>query len=212
MTADVAGVKVSHLTCERGFHVVLNDVSFQLQSGELLVLEGDNGSGKTTLLKCMAGLLRDYSGQITNNLPQAPLYIGHQCGVTDGLNVLQNLGWYRALRGLDASDAAVQGALEKMGIAHLAEQSCGELSAGQRRSVALTRLLLEPVSCWLLDEPAAALDSASLRLLLGLCEQQVGGGGMVCLSTHNKGLPFGSGFRRLRLNDGGVCEEVINGA
>lgn len=211
--ADAAGVaasvKVSHLTCERGFHVVLNDVSFQLIGGEMLVLEGANGSGKTTLLKCMAGLLRDYSGKITNSLSQVPLYIGHQCGMSDGLSALQNLGWYRALRGMAANDDLVHNALASMGISHLAEQVCGELSAGQRRRVALTRLLLEPSSCWLLDEPAASLDNESLQHLVGLCEQQVDGGGIVCLSTHQR-LPLGNDVRRLHLQAGCVFEPTVD--
>ena len=202
-----AGAKVSHLTCRRGFEPVLDDISFQFQSGELVIIKGDNGGGKTTLLKCMAGLLRDYAGQISYDPPQVPLYIGHQPGLADGLSPLQNLNWYRALRGLAADQAAVLAALDALGMAQYARQPCDTLSAGQRQRVALARLSLESALCWLLDEPAAVLDDEGTQQLTRFCEHHITSGGLVCLSTHQD-LQFDVPTRRLRLRSGHLTEDA----
>lgn len=193
-------MQVSDLTCQPGERTLFSGVSFVLKAGQLLVVEGGNGSGKTTLLGCLAGAVTDYQGQV--NLHGATsLIMGHSTGMTGLLNVIENLTWYRALRGRHFDNQAVMIALRKVGLAGFEHQTCNLLSAGQKRRAALARLLLEPVDIWFLDEPVTALDDDGVRLVQELCEQQLESGGAVVISTHRK-LEFKQATHLLQLHEG----------
>ena len=148
-----------------------------------MVVEGSNGSGKTTLLRCLAGMVPDYEGRISR-VGAAPMLISHNDGVSGRLTAIENLQWYAALRGLKQGLGTIMDGLKTMGLMGFERTPCGLLSAGQRRRVMLTRLLLEPADLWLLDEANAALDAAGLKLLQGLYQRHFGLGGIVILSTH----------------------------
>lgn len=148
-----------------------------------MVVEGDNGGGKTTLLRCLAGMVPDYVGEISRTGP-TPIFISHDSGISGRLTAIENLQWYAALRGLKQNLRAITDGLENMGLMGFERTPCGLLSAGQRRRVMLTRLLLEPVSLWLLDEAGVGLDASGLKLLQSLYQRHLGLGGMIILSTH----------------------------
>lgn len=191
-------VEVSNLTCLRGTHKVLDQISFSLQAGELMLVEGSNGSGKTTLLRCLAGLVADYQGQIELLQQMPPLLVTHHSGLSGSLMPLQNLSWYAALRGLKPSQAEVIQALARVGMAGHLEQQCGTMSAGQQKRVVLARLLLEPADIWLLDEPMASLDEAGTSLVAEFCGEKLDAGGVVVVSAHQS-FPFARPLRRLNL-------------
>jgi heme exporter protein A len=193
------------LGCRRGEALIFEAVDFALAPGDALWLSGPNGSGKSSLLRLMAGLLPPAAGSIAWD--QAPIaqdreahrarlrYLGHLDAVKTHLSVAENLAFWAAYWDIAAS--AVEPALARLGIAHLAAAPARQLSAGQRRRLALARLALGAAPLWLLDEPSAALDSDGIERLSRLIADARAGGGIVIFSSHDT-LPV-PGMRQLAL-------------
>jgi heme exporter protein A len=184
------------LACQRGERLVFAGLSFRLSAGEALLLTGANGSGKTSLLRVLATLIPLAAGRLFwGNVPieadiaafRAALhYIGHQDGVKPGLTPRETLAFWVALRGLGAGRASqlLDEALGAFALETVADWPCRWLSAGQRRRLALARLVSSPASIWLLDEPTSALDHDSqLRLEHALAMHRAAGG-LVVVASH----------------------------
>jgi heme exporter protein A len=181
------------LACRRGERLVFTRLSFRVAAGATLLLRGPNGSGKSSLLRCMAGLLAPAAGtQTWNDRPIALdadahrgrlRYLGHQDAVKPALTVLENLVLWQQLHGVHDA-AAIGGALAGLGLDRLAELPARLLSAGQRRRVALARLLASPAPLWLLDEPTTALDDDGVERFARMVGDHRAGGGLVVLSSH----------------------------
>jgi heme exporter protein A len=175
------------LAAERGGRMVFAGLGFAVGAGELLAVTGPNGSGKSTLLRVIAGLLAPAAGTVRlDPEPEAGTsasvhYFGHLDGLKPGLTVADNLGYARRLYG---GRGDIEAALEAVGLAHLFDLPAGRLSAGQKRRVALARLLVSERPVWLLDEPATALDAAAEAMLDGLVTAHLAGGGMAMVATH----------------------------
>jgi heme exporter protein A len=120
----------------------------------------------------------DYYGEIT--------YLGHLSGVKDDLTAIENLRISSALSGAEIDTEKAHGALRKMGLGGRESLPAKVLSQGQRRRVALSRLLVCGTVLWILDEPLAALDVAAVKLMQGLLEQHLNQGGMVVMTTHQE--------------------------
>ncbi len=195
------------LRCERGGRVVFDRLGFVLAPGSALVLRGPNGSGKSSLLRLMAGLLSPTAGSLAWSGPAADLdagerraaiaYAGHLDAVKPVLTVREDLRFWARLAAAPAllaafgytaaaesAEARVAHALAAFGLEALAGLPCRYLSAGQRRRLALARLLARPAPLWLLDEPTASLDDASAARLTAAIAAHRGAGGMAVLSTH----------------------------
>jgi heme exporter protein A len=182
-----------NLACRRGERLVFCGLSFRVAAGEALLLRGPNGSGKSSLLRCMAGLLAPVAG--TQTWDDRPLaldpdghrgrlrYLGHQDAVKPALSVLENLALWQQLHGLSDA-AALRRALAALGLDPLAELPARLLSAGQRRRVALARLLAAPAPLWLLDEPTTALDDDGVARFARMVGDHRAGGGLAVLSSH----------------------------
>lgn len=181
------------LACQRGDRLVFTGVDFALPAGGALLLRGPNGSGKSSLLRIMAGLLPAAAGTLIRagapvaaepDAHRADLcYVGHLDAVKPTLTVLENLGFWTGLHDEDSAER-VQAALRRFGIAHLAGAPGRWLSAGQKRRLALSRLLAAETGLWLLDEPTVALDVATIAELEKIIAEHRAEGGMVVLSTH----------------------------
>jgi heme exporter protein A len=191
-----------NLGCIRGGREVFEGVNFAVEAGQALVVTGRNGAGKTTLLRLIAGLLEPARGhlELAGGAPDTTLaeqahYMGHRDALKPALSVQENLAfWYAFLGGRDAPAAS---ALDMVGLGGLAGLPAGYLSAGQRRRLALARLIAVPRPVWLLDEPTAALDSAGQLRLAELMRAHLAGGGIIVAATHG---PLGlDGTRELRL-------------
>lgn len=178
------------LAAERGGRPVFRDVEFSLGDGGLLAITGPNGAGKSTLLRIIAGLLRPVGGTIRLDPAadgprgSAMHYLGHLDGLKNALTVRENLDFWRRTAGptgLPPIDA-----LDEVGLAHLIDLPAAYLSAGQRRRVAISRLLAVQRPIWLLDEPTSALDARSETELGELIAEHLGGGGLVLAATHLK--------------------------
>ncbi len=179
-------LSAANLAATRGGRSVFAGLSFSLTDGEMLAVTGPNGAGKSTLLRLVAGLLTPSAGTIAldpapdDGLASQVHYLGHLDALKPVLSVRENLAfWRRVWRGGD-----IGAALDEIGLGHLDHLPAGALSAGQRRRVAIARLLIAPRPIWLLDEPTAALDAAAEATLGRLIARHRSGGGMVIAATH----------------------------
>lgn len=187
-------LEVHGLRCERGDRTLFSDLSFQVQGGQLLQIEGANGSGKTTLLRTLCGLFQPIAGNVTwrgQAVTSDPVsyhteltYIGHLPGIKFDLTAVENLSFIQGMQGKKPDKQGIFTALDKIGLYGFEEIPCRFLSAGQKRRVALARLLLQPTALWILDEPFTALDRAGNALLSDMLAQQLSRGGMVVLTSH----------------------------
>jgi heme exporter protein A len=176
----------------RGGRRVFADVAFALAPGEALLLRGPNGAGKSSLLRLLAGLLAPSAGTLwwagapaLGDLAEhrARLHlIGHSNAIKSALTVAENLGFAAAVAGTPA--APLKRALDGFELGALAQVPAAYLSAGQRRRLALARLLASPRPLWLLDEPDAGLDAASRTCLAHAVAAHRAGGGIAVIATH----------------------------
>ncbi|MGH6815740.1 MAG: heme ABC exporter ATP-binding protein CcmA [Hyphomicrobiaceae bacterium] len=180
---------IADLAVSRGERTVLSGVSFTVRAGEALIVTGVNGAGKTTLLHTVAGFVSASAGTIRLDggsaehsiLEQCHL-IGHANGIKASLTVAENAEfWARYLGG---SDAFADSALERLGLSHIGDVPAGYLSAGQKRRLGLSRLLLAQRPLWLLDEPTAWLDAAGEQTVAAMIETHLDGGGLVLAASH----------------------------
>ncbi len=184
------------LACRRGERMIFAGVSFRLRAGDALVLTGANGSGKSSLLRLVAGLLPPVAGSlfwgrapIIADLPlhHARLhYVGHQDALKPAMTPRESLAFAAALRGFPRARTAqsIAEALAAFALDRVADWPCRWLSAGQRRRVALARLLAAPAPLWLLDEPNAALDGDGEARLEQAVAAHRGAGGLAIIATH----------------------------
>ncbi|SDX28238.1 heme exporter protein A [Nitrosomonas oligotropha] len=185
-----------NLACVRGDRELFRDVNFSLEAGGLMQVRGPNGSGKTSLLRMLCGLSNPAAGEIRWNGASiraldgeyygAMTYIGHLSGTKDDLTVIENLRISSALAGFDIGIDQAKEALGYIGLQGREGLPVKVLSQGQRRRVALARLLVCKTSLWILDEPLVALDVAAVKLIQELLEQHLREGGMVVMTTHQE--------------------------
>ncbi|MCH8091026.1 MAG: heme ABC exporter ATP-binding protein CcmA [Proteobacteria bacterium] len=188
------------LECTRSERIVFAGLDFAVESGAVLILSGPNGVGKSSLLRLMAGLLEPAAGRITwdgapmNDDPEAHGarldYLGHLDGVKGLLSVAENLRFWTGLgaglgTGHGAPDGAIEGALEATGLARLADLPSRFLSAGQRRRLALARIIAGNSPLWLLDEPTSGLDTDAVGAFENAVDQHCRSRqGMAVIATH----------------------------
>jgi heme exporter protein A len=184
-------LKAQDLTCERGGRIVFRNVSLSLKPGQLMQLTGPNGSGKSSLLRLIAGLNEAQVGSVALEGGEADLtigqqahYVAHQEPVKSALSVSENLSFWRDFLG----GGNVDDALEAFDLSRLASYPAGLLSAGQKRRLALARIVLVPRVLWLLDEPTVGLDTSSLDRFVKVMAAQLDQGGMIIAATH---VPLG---------------------
>lgn len=180
-----------NLTLRRGERIILSGLSFRADAGEALLLTGPNGAGKSTLLRALAGLLPPANGrvglieegaEVRDVLAEHCHFFGHLNAVKSSLTVIENAEfWARYLGG---PSSGVTLALERFHLSDLGAIAAGYLSAGQRRRLGLSRLLLALRPVWLLDEPAVSLDTVSQGLLAGVVNEHLARGGIVVAATH----------------------------
>lgn len=189
------------LVCRRGGRAIFDGVGFRLGNGEAIALIGRNGAGKSSLIAMLCGRLRPEAGTIQLDGPhdmpltEAAHLVGHRDGLKTALTATENLRFAQDLLGAPGLDPA--DALATVGLPHVGPLPVGYLSAGQRRRVALARLLVASRPIWLLDEPMAALDAGSQAMLSGLMQAHLAAGGAILAATHGSlGL---DGVRELRI-------------
>jgi heme exporter protein A len=181
----------SGLICIRDDRVLFSELNFQLNAGQILLLEGKNGSGKTSLLRILCGFREPDAGEvrwgdeaINDSSYYADMaYIGHLDGIKKELTVLENLKVSLAL-GVNGQYSIAQ-ALKKVHLHGYDEVLVQALSAGQKRRLSLARLLITHNVLWILDEPFTSLDKQGIALIESLMVEHCANGGMIVLTSHH---------------------------
>lgn len=190
-----ADLTVTELSVRRSGRQVIDRLSFTVNAGELLLLTGRNGSGKTTLLRALALLVPSDAGTISwrgayvaddRDAWLASLgWLGHSDGVKGDLTVAENLCAAERLRsGIEPDRLDIDRALRAFDLLALANRPARFLSAGQRRRIALSRVVLSKAELWLLDEPLNALDTPAQQLLTDVLTGHLARGGTAIAATH----------------------------
>ncbi|MHB2165524.1 heme ABC exporter ATP-binding protein CcmA [Alsobacter sp. R-9] len=181
------------LACVRSGRPIFSGLSFAVAQGESLVLTGRNGAGKSSLLLILAGLLEAAGGSVRlepadgeRTVPESAHYLGHRDALKPALTPHETLVFWQGLLG--RARLTPDAALERMGLSHARDLPCSYLSAGQRRRLALARLLVSWRPLWLLDEPTSALDVASQGLFDRIVDEHLDAGGLAIAATH---MPLG---------------------
>jgi heme exporter protein A len=208
MLPDGALLEAREINCWRGERHILRDVSFSVRAGEFLKLTGPNGVGKTTLIRIVCGLLPPESGTVewrgkvvrsTNDEFHTEMaYLGHLNSLKADLTARENLRFLAGLR-QTLTDGDIDAVLDRVGILSRGDLAARSLSAGQKRRLALARLLLSGAVLWILDEPVTNLDTAGIGLVEELISEHVNKGGLALSAAHQRLLDHAPFLRRLEL-------------
>lgn len=176
-------LRASNLACMRQNKMVFKNLNFGLQPGELLVVSGENGSGKSSLLRLLSGIATPTNGVIENPYLEQLHYIGHQNGLKTGLTVTENLN----LAGyLTQTSAQMSDVLDHLKLNNDKNTIIANLSAGQKRRVALAKLFFYYAPLWILDEPLTALDVEGQKYFISFLQQHLRSGGIAVISSHHE--------------------------
>lgn len=200
-------LQAANLTCQRGERTLFSGLDFTAQPGELVHVAGPNGSGKTSLLRILCGLSSPTEGAVRWNDAPAKgedfhaslLYLGHHNGVKDELSALENLLIHCELSGTALDEPQALDALARIGLGGREWLPAKVLSQGQKRRVALARLLVSQAPLWILDEPLTALDVAAVALIQSRLAEHLATGGTVIYTTHQPVDVPGHTARRVEL-------------
>ena len=192
------------LSMERGGLRLFSRLGFKVEGGAALIVTGPNGAGKSSLLRGLCGLLPFQAGAFAleggdkeRTVGEQAHYLGHADALKSALTAGENLAFWAGMLGGDPRRGAVREALGRVGLAHVIDFPARALSAGQKRRVALARLLVADRPLWLLDEPTTALDAGAQGAFAAIMQAFMGEGGIVVAATH---APLGlQATRELRL-------------
>jgi heme exporter protein A len=195
MQHQSAGLAVERLQVWRGERHVLRGISFELKSGGLLHVHGPNGAGKSTLLRVVSGLLTPEEGRVSwqgqpiskdrDAYHRSLAFASHEPALKADLTALENLHYAVGMR-REVSAQELHAALARTGVAHCADLPARVLSAGQKRRVAMARVVAMRASLWLLDEPLTNLDPAGSAIFSDLLSEHVANGGMALVVAHQE--------------------------
>ena len=203
-------LEISNLACSRGDHRLFSGLSFTLDFRQIMQVQGTNGSGKTSLLRTLCGFITPDEGDIIwrgENIRELDedyyaemMYLGHLNAIKDELSALENLLISAGLSGVELDEKEAMAALRRMGLRGRELLPTKVLSQGQRRRVALARLLVSDAKLWVLDEPLTALDVGAVALIQELIAEHLAQQGMVIFTTHQPLQVAGVEMRSLSLS------------
>ncbi len=191
--SDEVLLQINNLACIRDDRVLFEHLNLSLAGGQMLLVEGRNGCGKTSLLRILTGLKLADEGEILwqgKTIEQHAVdyyeqvnYVGHHDGVKRELTCLENLRLVQAMgkpSGVDLDDA-----LEQVNLYRYGDTLMGSLSAGQKRRLALSRLIVTEAKLWILDEPFTSLDKNSMASFEAMFEKHLAQEGTIVMTSHH---------------------------
>ena len=199
-------LQANSLSCIRDDRVLFEDLSFTVNAGHVLLLEGKNGSGKTSLLRILCGFREPDAGDLSwcsdalsdSSYYSDLAYVGHLEGVKKELTVYENLKVALALG--QAGNYSITEALTRVNLEDFDDMLVGALSAGQKRRLSLARLLMTKNVLWILDEPFTSLDRQGITLIETLMSEHCAQGGMIVLTSHQDLSLQGVNVQRVMLS------------
>lgn len=202
-------LKIDSIKLKRGSKVLLDNFNLNIQKSQILIIRGNNGSGKSSLLESIVNIIQISKGKILfkntltwNQIKKKSSYIfylGHDNCLKENLTISQNLLIWAEIFGLKISESDIKQKLEYFDLDTYFNFEVKDLSLGQKRKLALTKLLFIDSKFWILDEPLNGLDEISEKKFLKLIEKHRDNGGSVVLSAHKNLKP--SEYKILNLND-----------
>jgi heme exporter protein A len=207
-TADTPIFEAKDLECIRDDRLLFEHLSFRINPGQALVLEGRNGSGKTSLLRILCGIRLPESGNIYweggdifrlgPEFREHIAYLGHKDGHKPDLTPLENLRIAQGL-GKAKEEISLEEALDQVGLYGFEDVPTRNMSAGQQRRLAIARLLVTDARLWILDEPFTSLDRMGIQHMERLFEAHLERGGMAAMTTHHR-VGFRDDIKLVRIN------------
>lgn len=195
-----------------GTQWVLRGVSLDVRGGEAVGLLGANGSGKSTVLRVVGTLLKPNAGTVSVNgldvgrdasgVRRQVGYLSHTPGLYDDLTARENLQFAADMLG--SPPPSLDGLLERVGLAHVADDRVRGFSAGMQRRLALARLILRKPRVLLLDEPYSNLDGDGVALMNATIAGIVSTGGAALVALHEIAPAKGLLDRTLTLDEGRI--------
>ena len=190
----ITRLTVSDLALMRGDRVLFEGLRFEIAAGQAVALTGRNGSGKTSLLRAVAGLLHPLAGSVEFSGADGVLepetaraaglhLLGHQDGLKTSRRAMDEFLFQARWCGAKAD--GIERARGALDLDRLGDLEVRKLSAGQRRRLALARLIAAPRPLWLLDEPFAPLDAEHRGRFGELMAAHLAGGGMILAAVHD---------------------------
>ncbi len=188
---------VEHLTKRYDSLLALDDVSLQVERGQIVGFLGPNGAGKTTTMRAIMRLIELDAGTVTwdgadvdATVRQRFGYMPAERGMYPRMKVRDHLVYYGRLCGLDASDAAARadGWLERLGLGARGDELIQNLSSGNQQRVQLALALLQEPELLVLDEPFSGLDPLAVDVLQEVLQDEVDRGAALLLSSHQLDL------------------------
>jgi heme ABC exporter ATP-binding subunit CcmA len=204
-------IEVRRLSFERGGRLLLNSIDLRIEPGRITAVLGANGVGKTTLLRCLAGLARPTSGDVTwlgqsregnADLRRLIGMVAHQDWVYSGLTPRENLFFCAQMCGVSSPVSRIEQLLAEAKLLLWADKPTIQLSHGLRRRLSVCRALVHDPPILLLDEPFSGLDEQGQQWLVQRLVQLRARSAAVCLTTHQPGTAQGVADDLLRLKDG----------
>ena len=204
-----ATLEACDLACIRDDRALFNALSFTLKAGQAVLVEGRNGSGKTSLLRILCGIRQPDEGSIHWNggdiyrlatgYNAVTAWVGHKDGIKLELTAEENLKFARSLG--TPSEPAIAEALDAMELGGFDDVCAINLSAGQKRRLALARLLVTRSQLWILDEPFTSLDTHGISLIENMINKHLAGGGMLAVTSHHTVRLDSNDITRINLSE-----------
>lgn len=208
-THPAISVNLENVGVARGDTVLFDGLSFEITSGDVIWIQGSNGIGKTTLLRMLTGLSKPDVGNIAWTLEGKPCrasdiatYQAHRDAFKPNLTAKDELSFWAKIYGYNSD---LESVFKRVSLSDKQNLETRVLSAGQRRRLAIARLLISQKTLWIMDEPAAAMDSAGRDLIYDIIQSHAESGGAVVLASHEGAAQLGVKTKRLTL----TAQEIV---
>lgn len=214
---------INHLSKAFGSHVVLRDIDFHVNQGDVISIIGASGSGKSTLLRCINLLETPTSGEIlyhgqdvVSGKVNAPQYRSHVGMVFQSFNLFNNMtvlencmaGPVKVLKkSKEEARETAMSYLLKVGMAPYINARPRQLSGGQKQRVAIARALAMHPEMLLFDEPTSALDPEMVGEVLSVMQSLAQEGMTMLVVTHEMAFARDVSSRVVYMNEGVICEQ-----